>query len=159
MNFVAGTTNVFGSPSDIVVEPRNLRLVHLVGPYDPGAKPLGVMDHHMKRCTLDRNARSLEPETELGENIVEETLIARFICQPMDDVTVGMGGGGIDIWRSVHILFLDGTWSGKRDMSCFCAKSSTPLAARRGPALATERAIRFMLCFDIFSSHELRPIP
>jgi hypothetical protein len=40
-------------------------------------------DHEMKRRPLDRNARSLEPETQLSENIVKEARVASIICQPV----------------------------------------------------------------------------
>jgi hypothetical protein len=55
----------------------------------------------MKRRPLDRNARSLEPHTQFGENIVDEALIARVVYQPVHDVAVG---NRIDFWRRVHIL-------------------------------------------------------
>jgi hypothetical protein len=38
------------------------------------------MDQDMKRRPLDANARSLEPDTRLSENIVNEALIARVVC-------------------------------------------------------------------------------
>jgi hypothetical protein len=60
----------------------------------------------MKRRPLDGNARSLEPETQLGENIVNEPLIARVVCQPPQNVTVGMRGNSINVWRHVHVLLL-----------------------------------------------------
>ena len=60
----------------------------------------------MKRRPLDGNARSLEPDTQLGENIVNEALIARVVCQPVQNVAVRMGGDGIDVRRRVHILLL-----------------------------------------------------
>jgi hypothetical protein len=72
-----------------------------------------MMDQDMKRRPLDGNARSLEPDTQLGENIVNEALIARLVCQPVHDVAVRMRGDRIDFWRRVHILLLgsdlDGT--------------------------------------------------
>jgi len=72
------------------------------------------MDHDMKRRPLDGNARSLEPDTELSENIVNEALIARVVRQPVHNVAVRMRGDGIDFWRRVHRLLpssdlVDGT--------------------------------------------------
>src|SRR5258706_10203749 len=64
----------------------------------------------MKRRSLDRNARSLEPNTQLRENIVDEALIARVVCQPVHDVVVRMRGDRIDLWRGVHILLRALTW-------------------------------------------------
>src|SRR5213079_890721 len=96
MDFAGGTIDVFGSPSDIVVDSRKLGLAHPVGPHDPGAKPLRMVDQDMKRRPLDRNARSLEPDTQLSENIVNEALIARVVCQPVHNVAVRMRGDGID---------------------------------------------------------------
>src|SRR5712671_3596393 len=106
MDFVGGTIDVFGSLPDIVVNSRKLGLALPVGPQDPGAKPLRMMDQDMKRRPLDGNARSLEPDTQLSENIVNEALIARVICQPVHNVAVGMRGDGIDVRRRVHILLL-----------------------------------------------------
>ena len=104
MDFVGGTTDVFGSLADVVVYPRKLGLAHPVGPHDPGAEPLRMVDQDMKRRPLDRNARSLEPDTQFSENIVNETLIARVVCQPVHDVAVRMRDDRIDSWRRVHIL-------------------------------------------------------
>src|ERR1700694_4907020 len=104
MDSVGGTIDVFGSLPDIVVNSGKLGLAHPVGPHDPGAKPLRMVDQDMKRRPLDRNARSLEPDTEFGENIVNEALIARMVCQPVHDVAVRMRGDRIDSWRHVHIL-------------------------------------------------------
>src|ERR1700726_59588 len=114
MDFVGGTTDVFGSLPDIVVDSRNLGFAHPVGPHNPGAKPLRMVDQDMKRRPLDGNARSLEPDTQLSENIVNETLIARVVCQPVRNVAVRMRGNRIDFWRRVHILLpgsdlVDGT--------------------------------------------------
>src|SRR5260370_34656777 len=106
MDFVGGTIDVFGSLPDIVVDSRNLGLAHPVGPHDPGAKPLRMVDQDMKRRPLDGNACALEPDTQLSENIVNEALIARVVCQPVHDVAVGMRGDGIDVWRRVNILLL-----------------------------------------------------
>src|SRR5580700_10019968 len=106
LELVGGTIDVFGSPPDIVVDPRNLGPAHPVGPHDPGAKPLRMMDHDMKRRPLDGITRSLEPDTQFCENIVNEALIARVVCKPVHDVTVRMRGDGIDVWRRVHILLL-----------------------------------------------------
>src|SRR6516225_2444060 len=106
INFACGTADVFRSPPDIVVDPRHLSLAHPVGPHDPGAKPLGMVDQEMKRRPLDGNARPLKTHTQFGENIVNEALVARVVCQPVYNVAVGMRGGGIDVWRRVHILLL-----------------------------------------------------
>jgi putative tryptophan/tyrosine transport system substrate-binding protein len=106
MDFVGGTIDIFGSPPDIVVNSGNLGLTHPVGPHDPGAEPLRMIDQDVKRRTLDGNARSLEPDTQLSENIVNEALIARVVCQPVHNVAVRMRGDGINIWRHVHTLLL-----------------------------------------------------
>src|SRR6266704_6857100 len=60
----------------------------------------------MKRRPLDRNARSLEADTQLRENIVNEALITRVVYQPVQNVAVRMRGDGIDVWRRVHTLLL-----------------------------------------------------
>jgi hypothetical protein len=65
MDFLHWATDVLRSLPDIVVAPRNRRLPHPVGPKDPGATPLGVLDQEMKRRALDWNALSLEPDTQL----------------------------------------------------------------------------------------------
>jgi hypothetical protein len=65
-----------------------------------------MMDQDMKRRPLDRNSRSLEPDTQFSENIVNETLIARTVSQPVHNVAVRMRGGGIDFCRRVHFLLL-----------------------------------------------------
>src|SRR5258705_13529420 len=106
MDFAGGTIDVFGSLPDIVVDSRNLGLAHPVGPHESGAKPLRMVDQDMKRRPLDRNARLLEADTQFGEDIVNEALIARAVCQPMHNVAVGMRGDGFDFWRRVHILLL-----------------------------------------------------
>jgi hypothetical protein len=106
LDFAGGTTDVFGSLPHLVVYPLNLGLAHPVDPHDPGAKPLRMVDHDMKRRPLDGNARPLEPDTELGENIVNEALIARVVCQPMHNIRIR--GDRIDVWRRIHILFLTG---------------------------------------------------
>src|SRR5258706_3277596 len=106
MDFVGGTIDVFGSLPDIVVDSRNLGLAHPVDPHEPGAKPLRMVDQDMKRRPLDGNARSLEPDTQFSENIVNEALIARVACQPVQDVAVRMRGGGNDVWRRVHLVLL-----------------------------------------------------
>jgi hypothetical protein len=64
----------------------------------------------MERRPLDGNARSLKPDTQLGENVVNEALIARVVGQPVHDVAVRMRGDRIDFWRRVHILFPSMTW-------------------------------------------------
>src|SRR5260370_35751541 len=104
MDFVGRTIDVFRSLPDIVVDPRNLGLAHPVGPHDPGAKPLRMVDHDMKRRPLDGNARSLKPDTQLCENFVNEALIARAACKPVHDVAVRMRRGGPDVWRRVHFV-------------------------------------------------------
>src|SRR6195256_6503864 len=106
MDFVGGTIDVFGSFPDIVVKSRKLGLAHPVGPHDPGAKPLRMVDQEMERRPLDGNTRSLEPDTQLSENVVNEALIARVVCQPVDNVAVRMRGDRIDVWRRVHIGLL-----------------------------------------------------
>src|SRR5436305_1103959 len=106
MDLVGGAIYVFGSLPDVEVDTLNQGLGHPVGPHDPGAKPLRMVDQDMKRRPLDRNARSLEPDTQLAENIVNEALIARVVCQPVHNVAVRMRGDGIDVWRRVHILLL-----------------------------------------------------
>src|ERR1700688_4150675 len=106
MDFVGGTIDVRGSFPDIVVDSRNLGFAHPVGPHNPGAKPLRMVDQNMKRRPLDGNARSLEPDTQFCENIVNEALIARVVCKPVHNVTFRMRGDGIDFWRRVHILLL-----------------------------------------------------
>src|ERR1700704_1320047 len=138
MDFVGGTIDVFGSPPDIVVDSRKLGLAHPVGPHDPGAKPLRMVDQDMKRRPLDRNARSLEPDTQLSENVVNEALIARVVCQPAHNVAVGMRGDGIDAWRRVHILLLSSDLD-RRYRIC-----RVPARRRQGvPAPTTLRASGF----------------
>ncbi len=100
-------------PRDIVVDPVDRGLAHPVGPHHPGAEPLRMVDQDMKRRPLDRNARSLQPDTQFSEDIVNEALIARVVCQPAHDV-VGMRGDGINVWRRVHIVLLSsdlGHWA------------------------------------------------
>src|ERR1700704_3865694 len=128
VDFVGGTVDVFGSLPDIVVYSRNLGLAHPVGPHDPGAKPLRMVDQDMKRRPLDGNARSLEPDTQLSENIVNEALIARDVCQPVHNVAVRMRGDGTDVWRRVHILLLSRDLD-RRYMSCPRSTASTESAA------------------------------
>jgi hypothetical protein len=104
MNFVCGTAEVFGSPPDIVIDPCNLGLAHSVGPHDPGAKPLRMVGQDMKRRPLDGNARSLKADTKLSEDIINEALIARALCQPLQNVVIRKRGAWLDVWRQVHIL-------------------------------------------------------
>src|SRR4051794_8776904 len=127
MNLIGGTTDKFGSLPDIEVHPLDHGLAHPVGPHDPGAEPLRMVDQDMKRRPLDGNARLLEPATELGENVVDETLIARVVCQPVHDVAAGMRGDGIDVWRRVHVVLprSDRRGSAVRDMSCPRSTAST----------------------------------
>ena len=108
MDFVGGTTDVFGSLPDIVGYSRNFDFVHPVGPDEPGAKPLRMVDQDMKRGPLDGNAGLPQPQTEFCEDIVNEALIARVVDQPAHDVAVRLRGDGIDVWRGVHSLFLSG---------------------------------------------------
>ena len=96
-DFVGGTADVFGSLPDIVVDPRELGLAHPVGPHDPGAKPLRMVDQDMKRRPLERNARPLQPDAHLGEDIVDEALVAGVVGQPAHNVVVGMRSDGIDV--------------------------------------------------------------
>src|ERR1700756_1040041 len=143
MDFLGGTADIFGSLPDIVVESRKLSLAHPLGPHDPGAKPLGMVDQEMERRPLDGNARSLEPDTQLSEDIVNEALVARVVCQPVHDVAVGMRGDGIDVWRRVHILLpggdLDPTvW----DMSCSRSTTSTRSPADWAPPVAAVQRLR-----------------
>src|SRR5437773_6886634 len=105
-DFVGGTTDIFGSLPDIVVDSRKLGLAHPVGPHDPGAKPLRMVDEDMKRRPLDGNARSLKPGTQLSENVINKALVARVVCQPVHNVAVRMRGDGIYVWRRAHILLL-----------------------------------------------------
>jgi hypothetical protein len=56
-----------------------------------------MVDQEMKRGPLDGNARSLEPDTHLSENIVNEALIARVVCQPVHNVAVRMRGDEIRV--------------------------------------------------------------
>jgi hypothetical protein len=65
-------------------------------------------NHEMKRRPFDRNARSLEPKAQFSENIVEETLVARVVYQPVQNIAVSMCGDVIDVWRRIHILLLSG---------------------------------------------------
>src|SRR6516164_4737682 len=129
INFACGTADVFGSPPDIVVDPRHLSLAHPVGPHDPGAKPLGMADQEMKRRPLDGNARSLEPDTQFSKNIVYEALVARVVCQPVHNVAVRMRGSGIDVWRRVHSLLLSSDLDPTvQDMLCPRSTASTDSA-------------------------------
>src|SRR5260221_11066854 len=93
------------SKAGIVVDPRNLGLAHPVRPHHPRAKPSRVVDQNMQRRPLDGNARSLEPDTQLSENIVNETLIARVVCQPVQAGAVRMRADRTDVWRRGRTLF------------------------------------------------------
>jgi hypothetical protein len=104
MDLIGGTVDVFGSAPDIVVDPFYHSLTHPIRPHHSGTKPLRMVDHDMKRRPLDGNARSLEPDTQLAENIVDEALIARVVCEPAHNV--GMCGDRVDVWRRIHILLL-----------------------------------------------------
>ena len=92
MDLVGGAVDVFGSLPDIVIHPLNHGFAHPVGPHHPRSKPLRVVDQDMQRRPFDGHARALEPDTQLGENIVNEALIARIVCQPVHDVAVRMRG-------------------------------------------------------------------
>jgi hypothetical protein len=61
-----------------------------------------MVDQDMKRRPLDGDARPLEPDTQLSENVVNESLILRVVCQPVRNV-VRMRGDWLDVWRRVHI--------------------------------------------------------
>jgi RNA-binding protein YhbY len=63
-----------------------------------------MMDQDMKRRPLDGNARALEPDAQLSENIVNEALIARVVCQPVQNVAVRMRSDGIVVRGRVHIF-------------------------------------------------------
>src|SRR5258708_1028156 len=102
MDLIGGTVDVFGSDPDIVVDPFYHSLTHPIRPHHSGTKPLRMVDHDMKRRPLDGNARSLEPDTQLAENIVDEALIARVVCEPAHNV--GMCGDRVDVWRSIIIF-------------------------------------------------------
>jgi hypothetical protein len=39
-----------------------------------------MIDQEMKRCSLDGNASSLEPYTQLNENAIKEALLARVVA-------------------------------------------------------------------------------
>jgi hypothetical protein len=106
MDFADRTTDVFGSFPEIVVESCNVGLAHSVDPYHPRAEPFRMEDQDMKRRPLDGNPHSLEPDTQLSENIVNEALIACVVCQPVHNIAVRMRGDGISVWRRVHILLL-----------------------------------------------------
>jgi len=57
-----------------------------------------MVGQDMKRRPLDWNARSLKANTQLSENIVNEALIARVVCQPVNNVVVRIRAGEIDVW-------------------------------------------------------------
>jgi hypothetical protein len=65
---------------------------------------LRMIDQEMKRRPLDGNVRSLEPDTQLSENIIKEALVARVVCQPVYNVAARMCGDGVHVWRRVHIF-------------------------------------------------------
>ena len=71
--------------------------MHPVGPHDPGAKPLRMIDQEMKRRPLDGNVGSLEPDTQLSENTIKEALVTRVVCQPAHNVAVRMSGDRIHV--------------------------------------------------------------
>src|SRR5689334_9075798 len=104
MDFMRGATDVFGSLPDIVVNSPKLSPAHTVGPQDPSAKPLRMVDQDMKRRPLDGNARSLQSDTELSENIVNEALFARVVYQPVQNLVIRICADGIDVLRQVHTL-------------------------------------------------------
>src|SRR6478672_110724 len=159
MDFLGGTVDVFGSLPDIVVESRKLSLAHPVGPHDPGAKPLGMVDQEVERRPLDGNARSLEPDTQLSENIVNEALIAGVVCQPVQDVVVRMRGN--DVWWGVHILLLSSDLdrrcricrvpARRTESAAICLRESgwpwvTACQAREGAAVALHSPFQPITC-------------
>ncbi len=52
--------------------------------------------------TLEGNALSLEPDTQLSEYVVNEARIARVVSKPAHNAAVGMSRNGIDIWPRTH---------------------------------------------------------
>src|ERR1700756_2397402 len=60
----------------------------------------------MQRRPLDGNARSPKPDTQLRENVVNEALIARVVCQPVQNLAARMLSHGNVFWRRVHFLLL-----------------------------------------------------
>src|SRR5262249_1348519 len=97
MDFVDGAADIFRSLPDIVVYSRDLGFTLLVSPDDPGAEPLRMVDQKIERGPLEGNAGTLEPDAQLGEDIVDEALIARLVCQPVQDIAVGICGDGIEV--------------------------------------------------------------
>src|SRR6202023_454625 len=141
MDFVGGTIDVFGSLPDIVVNSRKLGLAHPVGPHDPGAKPLRMVDQDMKRRPLDGDARSLEPDTQLSKNIVNEALIARVVCQPVHNVAVRMRGDGIEVWGRVHILLLSSDLDRRQRICRVLARRRQRSPPQSAPARRTLRLL------------------
>ena len=109
-DFVGGTADVFGPLADVVVDQIEFGLAHPVSPQHPRAKPLRMLDQEMKRRPLDGDARLLEPDAQFGENVVDEALLARVVCQPVENVADRMRGDGIDGWRHVHVLLPGSAW-------------------------------------------------
>src|SRR5690242_17236278 len=103
MDLIDRASDVFRSLPGIIVDALNHSLAHPIRPHDPGAKPLRMVDQEMKRCPLDGNTRSLEPNAEFSENVVKKALIAGAICQPVRNVAVRLRRDGIDGWRRVHL--------------------------------------------------------
>ena len=97
LNFAGRTADIFGSLPHIVIHPGEFGLLHPLFPQDPGAEPLRMVDQDMKRRPLDRNAGPPEPDAELGEDVVDEALVARVVGQPSHDVIDGIRGGGIEM--------------------------------------------------------------
>ncbi len=106
MHLVGGTADIFGSLPDVEIDPVDLGLAHPVGPHDPGAEPLRMLDQQMQRRPLERNARALDPDAHVSKDVVDEALVVRAVDQPVHDVAVGMCGERLDVWRRVHIWLL-----------------------------------------------------
>src|SRR6201987_6263406 len=79
----------------------------------------------MQRRPLDGNARSLKPDTQLRENVVNEALIARVVCQPVQNLAARMLSHGNDFWRRVHFLLLS------RDLDRRCRICRVPAWRRQ----------------------------
>src|SRR5690348_11022353 len=98
MDLVDGAADIFRALADIVVDPRNLGFPRAVRPDDPRAQPLRVVDQEIHRRPLERNAGTLQPDTKLGEDVVDEAFVARAVGEPVHDL------GGSNVWRRVHVL-------------------------------------------------------
>ena len=100
LQLIGWTADIFGSLPHIVADPVDRSVVHSVGPHEAGAQPLRMVDQDMQRRALEGNARTLNALTQLGEDIVDEALIARLVHQPVHDIVVSSGGG--EMGRCVH---------------------------------------------------------